>query len=193
MSRVLEAVKQAVTAFVCLKVNREFVCLSRESSVGEVSLKYAPTWQRDTEVCRCVCLLRIEVCVQMPGPRVCGGGMLMCCLRVSSSSLCVCAAAGTQRWPCRCSTTPDTAPGAGWRWWSLWCGSSRLPSPARYCLDSTTLVTAASYLPCSHLPAQPDWSRTCERNSNPHRCYLKLRASKLQWLVGCWIMSQSIH
>lgn len=27
--------------------------------------------------------------------------------------------ADTQQWPCRCSTTPDTAPGGGWQWWLL--------------------------------------------------------------------------
>lgn len=68
-------------------------------------------------------------------------------------------AAGTQPWPCRCSITPDTAPGGGWRWWSLLCGFFPSPSPALYCLDSTTLVMATFDLSSQVAPSLLVYSR----------------------------------
>lgn len=53
----------------------------------------------------------------------------------------LCTFTDTQRWPCPCSTTPDTAQGGGWQWWLLLSGSSLLPFPVLCCLDSTILVT----------------------------------------------------
>lgn len=113
-----------------------FVCTLDQ--VPEFTLKYAWTWWWDNEIWsqNSMCsLFTVFVCAHVRG-------VSMCCVFYLSFFLCVCTTADTQQWPCRCSITPDTAPGGGWRWWFLWCGSSLLPSPALYCLASTTLVTA---------------------------------------------------
>lgn len=116
------AVKQAVTSFICLRGWFYFqICGSVSVQLSLWTHQYVFTVYR-------------HVCSNANTVSECVRGMLMC--RVSF--------AGTQRWPCRCSTTPDTAPGGGWQWWLLWCGSFLLPSPALYCLDWTILVTAPS-------------------------------------------------
>lgn len=76
---VLLAVKQAVTASVCLRENWEFVCLRyRVYQVSEFPLKYVRTRQWDNKVWRRInmCLLCIDIHVQMQAP--CVRGILMC-------------------------------------------------------------------------------------------------------------------
>jgi len=96
-------------------------------------LKYVRTWLWDKQpkMHSIMFTLYRHVCSDTWSIR--GRGLLR--LHLCFIYLCLCVIADTQRWPCLCFTTPDTAPGEGWQWWLLWCGSSPLPSLAPYCLD----------------------------------------------------------